>query len=163
MRFLSTILGAAAAVAFALPAYAQSATDIPGVVAAGVTPELVSEAFDNTEGPLGLPDGGLLFSDTNASRTYRLAPDGKIAVYRENTDRGNGIAMYRDGTLVWAEEQRLSWKNQANGGFSSITPGFRLFQPNDLIMTAQGGIYFTDPGPRPVVKDLKVNVYYLGP
>src|ERR1700752_5312219 len=134
MRILNGILGAAAAGIFALPAHAQSETAIPGVVAAGVTPELVSEAFDNTEGPLGMPDGGLLFSDTNAGRTYRLAPDGKITVYRVNTDRGNGIAMYRDGTLVWAEERRLSWKDQANGGFVSITPGFRAFQPNDLIM-----------------------------
>ena len=160
----SLTLGAAAFGAiFASPASAQSATAIPGVVAAGVTPELVSEAFDNTEGPLGAPDGGLYFSDTNASRTYRLDPAGKIAVYRENTNRGNGIAMYRDGTMVWAEETRLSWKNQANGGYASITPGFRAFQPNDLIATAKGGIYFTDPGPRPVVPGLKVNVYYLGP
>jgi gluconolactonase len=162
LNLISCIAGIAAG-AFAVPANAQSDMAIPGVVAAGVTPELVSEAFDNTEGPLGMPDGGLLFSDTNAGRTYRLAPDGKIAVYRENTDRGNGIAMYRDGTLVWAEERRLSWKNQANGGYSSITPGFRLFQPNDLIMDSKGGIYFTDPGPRPVVPNLKVNVYYLGP
>ena len=161
---LSLILGAAILSGiFSAPASAQSATAIPGVVAAGVTPELVSEAFDNTEGPLGAADGGLYFSDTNASRTYRLDPAGKIAVYRENTDRGNGIAMYRDGTMVWAEERRLSWKNQVNGGYSSITPGFRAFQPNDLIMTAKGGIYFTDPGPRPVVPNLKVNVYYLGP
>jgi len=144
-------------------ALAQSATAIPGVVAAGVTPELVSEAFVNTEGPLGAPDGGLYFSDTDANRTYRIDSAGKITVYRENTDRGNGIAMYRDGTMVWAEERRLSWKNQANGGYMSITPGFRAFQPNDLIMTAKGGIYFTDPGPRPVVPGLKVNVYYLGP
>jgi gluconolactonase len=159
---ISGIIGIAAAL-FTVPACAQSASDIPGVVAAHVTPELVSERFANTEGPLGMPDGGLLFSDTNASRTYRLAPDGTIAVYRENTDRGNGIAMYRDGTMVWAEERRLSWKNQAGGGYMSITPGFRLFQPNDLIMDSKGGIYFTDPGPRPVVPNLKVMVYYLGP
>ena len=161
--FGAAALGAVLSGIFSLPVLAQSATAIPGVVAAGVTPELVSEAFDNTEGPLGAPDGGLYFSDTNASRTYRLDPAGKIAVYRENTDRGNGIAMYRDGTMVWAEERRLSWKDQANGGYASITPGFRLFQPNDLIATAKGGIYFTDPGPRPVVPGLKVNVYYLGP
>src|SRR5262245_40114138 len=95
-----TILGTIFVALSAGSAFAQSAEGIPGVVAAGVTPELVSEAFLNTEGPLGMPDGGLLFSDTVANRTYRLAPDGKIAVYRENTDRGNGIAMYRDGTLV---------------------------------------------------------------
>ncbi len=160
---ISGAIGAAAAAVFALPAFAQSDTAIPGVVAAGITPELVSEEFQNTEGPLGAPDGGLYFSDTNASRTYRIDPAGKIAVYRENTDRGNGIAMYRDGTMVWAEERRLSWKNQAGGGYMSITPGFRAFQPNDLIADSKGGIYFTDPGPRPVVPNLKVMVYYLGP
>jgi gluconolactonase len=144
-------------------ASAQSATAIPGVVAAGVTPELVSEAFLNIEGPLGAPDGGLYFSDTDASLTYHLDPAGKIMVYRQNTDRGNGIAMYRDGTMVWAEERRLASKDQTRGGYKSLTPGFRAFQPNDLIMTMKGGLYFTDPGPRPVVPGLKVNVYYLAP
>ena len=52
--FIPSALGVAAAAFFALPAFAQSATAIPGVVAAGVTPELVSDVFDNTEGPLGV-------------------------------------------------------------------------------------------------------------
>jgi gluconolactonase len=159
---ISAALGIGAA-CVALPAFAQSAADIPGVVKAGVTPELVSDVFMNTEGPVGSADGGLYFSDTDASRTYYLDPKGAITIYRENTDRGNGIAMYRDGTMIWAQERTIAWRNLDRGGFTSITPGFRLFQPNDLIATAKGGLYFTDPGPRPVVKDLKVNVYYLGP
>jgi gluconolactonase len=163
MSLRGLVGGAAFAALFAASAVAQDEAGIPGVIAPGAKVELVSDVFDNTEGPLGAPDGGLYFSDTNASRTYRLDPAGKIWVYRENTDRGNGIAMYRDGTMVWAEERRLSWKNQFGGGYMSITPGFRLFQPNDLIMDRKGGIYFTDPGPRPVVPNLKVNVYYLGP
>ncbi|OLE70096.1 MAG: hypothetical protein AUI36_04165 [Cyanobacteria bacterium 13_1_40CM_2_61_4] len=37
----------------------------------------------------------------------------------------------------------------------------RLMAPNDLIVDAKGGIYFTDPGPRPVVPGRKSYVYYL--
>jgi len=142
-------------------AFAAPAGGIRGVVAPGVEPELVSEAFMNTEGPLGMADGGLLFSDTNASITYRIAPDGKISAFRYNTNRGNGIALTRDGDLIWAEEPRI-YKRTKNG-FVTLTAGARLFQPNDLIADDKGGIYFTDPGPRPVVPGVKVNVYYIPP
>jgi gluconolactonase len=163
-RISGFLSGIALAALIGAPAAAQApANGIPGVVAANTPVELVSEVFENTEGPLGAPDGGLFFSDTNANRTYRLDPQGRISVYRENTDRGNGIAMYRDGTMIWAEERRISTKDLYGGGYRSIIGNFRVFQPNDLIATAKGGVYFTDPGPRPVVPGLKVNVYYLDP
>jgi gluconolactonase len=147
------------------PVLAQSPPGIPRVVAPGVQPELVSEIFQNTEGPLGAQDGSLYLSDTIASRTYHLdANGGNLAIERENTNRGNGIAIMRDGTMLWAEGDgpRIAKKNP-NGGYMNITPGFRLFQPNDLIVDAKGGIYFTDPGPRPVIPGLKVYVYYIPP
>src|SRR5262249_2188350 len=39
--------------------------------------------------------------------------------------------------------------------------GKPLISPNDLIVDARGGIYFTDPGPRPIVPGRPTNVYYL--
>jgi len=39
--------------------------------------------------------------------------------------------------------------------------GKPLLAPNDLIIDAKGGIYFTDPGPRPVVPGRISYVYYL--
>lgn len=145
-------------------AFAQAPSGIPGVVAAGAQPELVSEIFLNTEGPLGVADGSLYFSDTNASRTYRLDAGGKITLEREGTNRGNGIALAPDGTMLWAEGDgpRIS-KLDKMRGYVNALPGFRLSQPNDLIVDAKGGIYFTDPGPRPVVPGLKVYVYYIPP
>jgi gluconolactonase len=150
---------------FALSVAAQPSPGIPGVVAAGVQPELVSEMFLNTEGPLGAPDGSLYFSDTNASRTYHLDLTGNITLWRERTNRGNGIAFTRDGDMLWAEGDgpRISRLDKARGAYVNLLPGFRLFQPNDLIVDAKGGVYFTDPGPRPVVPGLKVNVYYIPP
>ena len=40
-------------------------------------------------------------------------------------------------------------------------PGTPLLAPNDLIVDSKGGIYFTDPGPRPVVPGRPTYVYYL--
>jgi gluconolactonase len=142
---------------------APAAGGIRGVVAPGVEPQLVSEAFLNTEGPLGVPDGTFYVSDTNASKTYHIGLDGKIEVFRERTNRGNGIAINREGELLWAEGDgpRILKQDSKTGGYRNLTAGTRLFQPNDLIVDAKGGVYFTDPGPRPVVPGLKVNVYYI--
>ena len=160
---LSFAATALLAVAVAPVLAAQGAGGIRGVVAAGVEPQLVGEQFDNTEGPLGVPDGSLYVSDTNASKTYHIGVDGKMTVFRENTNRGNGIAINREGELLWAEGDgpRILKQDLKTGGYKNLTAGTRLFQPNDLIVDAKGGVYFTDPGPRPVVPGLKVNVYYI--
>src|SRR5271168_378143 len=157
-------IGAALAV-IALPAMAQAPGGIPGVLAAGVAPELVQEGFMFTEGPVGTADGGLYFSDIRANKTYFLDPGGKIAAVRENTNGANGIALTKDGELLFAEggAKRIS-KRGKDGSITTLTAGPQgkpLFAPNDLIVDAKGGIYFTDPGPRPVVAGRPTYVYYL--
>jgi len=144
---------------------AQSSNGIPGVVAPGVQPELVQEGFTFTEGPVGMADGGLLFSDNRESRTHRLDPSGKITVFREQTNGTNGLAFTRGGDLLGAEGdgKRIS-KRGGDGKVTTLTEGsagIPLMSPNDLIADAKGGIYFTDPGPRPVVPGRKTYVYYL--
>lgn len=143
-----------------------TAIGIPGVVAAGALVELVREGFVFTEGPVGTADGGLFFSDLmGTDRTYRMDPDGAITVVREHTNRGNGLALTRNGDLLVAEGdgKRIS-KVGPDGQAVSLTEGSAdkpLLSPNDLIVDARGGIYFTDPGPRPVVPGRKAYVYYL--
>jgi gluconolactonase len=165
MRKLLSLTTALIAGLISSTAHAQPSSAIPGVVAADAKVELVAEYFKNTEGPLGDPDGNLYFSDTDANRTYLLDRQGHVTIHRELTNRSNGIAFMRNGDLVWAEGDgpRLTTVNKVNGGFRNLMPGFRLFQPNDLIADDKGGIYFTDPGPRPVVPGLKVYIYYLPP
>jgi gluconolactonase len=150
--------------ALALPALAQS-PGIPGVLAPGVEPELVQEGFVFTEGPVSTADGGLYFSDIRPNKTYFLDPGGKIAQVRENTNGANGIALTKDGELLFAEgEGRRISKRGKDGAMTTLTegpPGKPLLSPNDLIVDAKGGIYFTDPGPRPVVPGRPTYVYYL--
>jgi gluconolactonase len=158
--------GAAAVVGLiTLPAMAQSPGGIAGVIAAGAEPQLVQEGFVFTEGPVGTSDGGLYFSDIRPNRIYRLEPNGKIDLVREQTNGANGLALTRDGDLLAAEGdgKRIS-KRSRDGTLTTITEGIAgkpFLAPNDLILDAKGGIYITDPGPRPVVPGRIAYVYYL--
>jgi gluconolactonase len=148
-----------------LPALAQSPAGIPGVLAPGAVPELVQEGFTFTEGPVGTADGGLYFSDIRVNKTFYLDAGGKIGVFRESTNGANGIALTKDGELLFAEgdAKRIS-KRGKDGVVTTLTegpPGKPLLAPNDLIVDARGGVYFTDPGPRPVVPGRPTYVYYL--
>src|ERR1700748_3854211 len=86
----------------ALPVSAQTPSGIAGVVAPGVEPVLVQEGFVFTEGPVGTPDGGLYFSDIRPNRIYRLDPNGKVDLVREQTNGANGLALTREGDLLAA-------------------------------------------------------------
>lgn len=151
----------------AAPALAQTPAGIPGVVAPGVEPELVQEGFVFTEGPVGTPDGGLYFSDIRPNKIYQLEPGGKIALIREQTNGSNGLAVTKDGEIFAAEgnRQRIS-KRSRDGTVITVTDsagGKPFLSPNDLIIDARGGIYITDPGPRPVVPGRPTSVSYLPP
>ncbi len=154
-----------AAILAALPVLAQAPGGIPGVVAPGAVPELVQEGFTFTEGPVGTAEGGLYFSDIRVSKTFYLDPGGKISVFREGTNGANGIALTKAGELLFAEgEAKRISKRSKDGIITTLTegpPGKPLLAPNDLIVDARGGIYFTDPGPRPVVPGRPTYVYYL--
>ena len=148
----------------------QSQPSIPGVIAAGTRVELVRGGFRGLEGPVGAPDGSLYFSDITANRTYLLDGRGNVSVWREETKGINGLFLLRDGRLLGAE----------GGGarIVAVTPdkslkplatecgGTLLRSPNDLIVDRRGGVYFTDPAPRPA-PDLAPkesgNVCYIRP
>jgi len=162
------VLGTAAAVVLlAGAAHAQSTSGIAGVVAPGVAPELVQEGFVFTEGPVGTPDGGLYFSDIRPNRIYHLDPGGKISLVREQTNGANGLALTREGDLLAAEGEgkRISRRSR-DGVVTTVTEGIAgkpFLSPNDVLVDAKGGIYITDPGPRPVVPGRTAYVYYLPP
>ncbi len=156
---------AAAVVLLAEAAHAQSPSGIAGVVAPGVAPELVQEGFVFTEGPVGTPDGGLYFSDIRPNRIYHLDPGGKISLVREQTNGANGLALTREGDLLAAEGEgkRISRRSR-DGVVTTVTEGIAgkpFLSPNDVLVDANGGIYITDPGPRPVVPGRTAYVYYL--
>jgi gluconolactonase len=84
---------------------------------------------------------------------------------RENTNGANGLALTREGDLLAAEGagKRIS-KRTRDGTVTTVTEGIAgkpFLAPNDLLVDTKGGIYITDPGPRPVEPGRICYVYYL--
>jgi gluconolactonase len=151
----------------AAPQAAKPLDGISGVVAKGETVQLVKEGFAFTEGPVPTADGGIYFSDLlQSDRIHRVAPDGTVTVFREKTNGANGLAVNRAGEVFAVESTGKRVVTYAGGNVTVLTEGSPekpLLAPNDLILDAKGGVYFTDPGPRPVVAGRIVYVYYLPP
>jgi gluconolactonase len=159
-------LPAIALTLFALPAGAQAPAGIPGVVARGVQPELIQEGFLLTEGPVGTPDGGLIFSDVGANKIYEMDPAGKITIIRGSTQGANGLAL-NAGELYAAEGTgKLISRGNQGGLVATVIEsagGQPLGAPNDILFDSKGGFFFTDPGTAPFVKDPPRHgtVYYV--
>ena len=149
----------------------QGATvpSIPGVVAAGTVIELVQEGFLFTEGPVGTADAGLFFTDTQAkpTRIFRMEPGGVVRALAE-TQGMNGLAVDAAGQLFGAEmyAKRIVRLDAAGNVVATVTAGtpeHPIVQPNDLIVDARGGIYFTDPGTFDPKSTAVPHVYYVRP
>ena len=67
------------------------APDIPGVVKGGTRIELVKGGIQRTEGPVGMPDGGIVFTETN--RLTRIDAQGNATTF---VDPGHQILDAKD-------------------------------------------------------------------
>src|SRR5687767_10006605 len=76
------------------------ATEIPGVIAAGTKIEVIKSGFTGTEGPIGLPDGSLIFTETQANRITRIDANNQTSTFLENTNGANGLAFDAKGRLI---------------------------------------------------------------
>jgi gluconolactonase len=147
---------------------------IKGVVAAGTRIEFIKDGFEGSEGPIALPDGTLIFTETGANRLTHVAADGSTATWLEMTNGTNGLAFNRQGELVAVLTRNptgigvLYPQDKARVLVDSYQ-GKPLGRPNDLVVDRRGGVYFTDPGapvpagqPAPATPS-PTAVYYLDP
>ena len=129
------------------------APDIPGVVKGGTTVHVIKSGFQGTEGPIGMPDGTLIFTETQANRITRIALDGTTSPFLENTNGSNGLAFDAKGRLFSVQTTPGNTKIGIifpKGAEAVITDNFDgkgYGRPNDLVVSTKGGVYFTEPGP----------------
>lgn len=138
---------------------------VVGVANAGTRIELVKDGFNGTEGPLPEADGGLLFTENRAGRIIRIAPDGAISAWAEGFNGVNALARLPDGGIVatMTETRVIAALNpgEASRVLASGYQGKPFIRPNDLTVTKQGHIYFTDVGGPNAAAGDAVNAVYL--
>jgi gluconolactonase len=110
-----------------------------------------------TEGPAADAEGNVYFSEIRGNRILKYTPDGNFTVFREPSNRANGLAFDAWGRLVACEGaglpdgaggRRVTRTDFRTGQVEVLADryeGKRLNSPNDLDIDVQGRIWFTDP------------------
>lgn len=102
--------------------------------------EKIAGGFRFTEGPVFARRGYLLFSDL-PDRIMKWER-GKTTVFRENSNRANGLTFDHQGRLLACEANRVT-RTEKDGTITSLAEV--RGEPNDLIYSIDGSIYFTAP------------------
>ncbi|MEX0678973.1 MAG: SMP-30/gluconolactonase/LRE family protein [Pirellulales bacterium] len=130
--------------------------DLPaGLVAAG-TKAKTAASVCFLEGPAWHKSGDLYFSDIAGNRILKMAPDGAVSVFREDSGRTNGNTFDALGRLISCEggefgpggRRRIVRTDVETGKVEVLTDRFegkRYNAPNDACVDTRGRIWFTDP------------------
>ncbi len=126
---------------------------IPEVSAGGVIIEEIKDGFKGTEGPIAYSDGSLLFTETQANRIVRIAPDKTVSTFLENSNGANGLAINAGGEIIAVQTLKpqvgIVYPVDKQKIFAENFEGTTFQRPNDVVLAKTGGIYFTDSGTRP--------------
>jgi gluconolactonase len=127
---------------------------IADVVAAGTRIEFIKEGFKGTEGPIALPDGGFVFTETQGNRITRIAEDGSTSLFLDNSNGSNGLAFNANGELVTAQVLKpqvgIVYPQGKEKVLADKFEGLPFVRPNDIVLSVKtGDIYFTDSGLAP--------------
>ncbi len=109
--------------------------------------ETVAEGLGFTEGPVWLPDGSLLFSDTLNDTMHRWRA-GELSVYRQPAGGPNGNTLDLQMRLIGCEQDGRRVTRERDGAVEALATHYnrkRLNSPNDVVVRSDGRIFFTDP------------------
>ncbi len=124
------------------------------------------------EGPVAMPDGGIVLVEIEAGRITRVAGDGAVTVLAKTAGAPNGLARGPGGKLYICNNGGFSWHEQpgllrptgqsadyTGGRIEVLDPdtgelttlydhceGRPLRGPNDIVFDPNGGFWFSDLG-----------------
>lgn len=120
------------------------------VVGDDVEFEQLGSDFAFTEGPIWHPhEKHLTFSDMPGDHMRRWSAEGGIATFRQPCNKANGNAYDTQGRIVSCEHatSRVT-RTEADGSITVLAThydGKELNSPNDIVVSRDGAIWFTDP------------------
>jgi gluconolactonase len=119
------------------------------LIVAGAGPERLATGFGFSEGPVWDPAGFLLFSDMPGDVRRRWDEQAGVVEVARPSNKSNGMAFDADGRLVICEHSTSRVIRHEHDGsvtlLASHTGGRELNSPNDVIVSFDGSILFSDP------------------
>jgi len=112
--------------------------------------EQLVTGFRFVEGPVWYPgQNALLFSDIIGNTMYRWSEREGVSVFRKPSNMANGNTLDVEGRLLSCEHatSRVS-RTDTDGNYEILAThfeGWELNSPNDIIVSRNGNIFFTDP------------------
>jgi gluconolactonase len=115
----------------------------------GAKLEKLADGFLFTEGPSADAKGNVYFTDQPNDRIMVWNTKTGLSVFMKPAGRSNGMAFDKKGNL-WscADEKDELWKITPGKTVEVVVTNYKgnlLNGPNDLWISPDGGIYFTDP------------------
>jgi gluconolactonase len=111
--------------------------------------QVIGKGFTFTEGAAWSKEGFLIFSDTPAGKLYKLTPGNEVEIFREDAQGPSGNAFDAQGRLYTCEtHSRRVTRTEKSGKVDVLAErweGKRLNAPNDLVVSKNDHVYFTDP------------------
>lgn len=155
-------------------------------------PRTIATGLQFPEGPVAMDDGSVVLVEIAAGRITRVAPDGSTSTVAEPGGGPNGAAIGADGALWvtnnggcfdWHERfgllfpgspppasypghgslQRVDLATGAVDVVADSVGGNPLRAPNDLVVAADGGVWFTDHGVRTERSSDRTGAYWCSP
>ena len=119
------------------------------IVEPGAQLEKLADGFLFTEGPSSDAKGNVYFTDQPNNRIMVWSVAGELSTFMQPCGRSNGLSFDKDGYLwACADEKNELWQIAPDKKVSVIPSKYQdklLNGPNDLWITRNGGVYFTDP------------------
>ncbi len=121
----------------------KSRQPVMSVLIPGEDWQMVGEGYGFTEGPAANAQGEVFFTDIPKSRIYKIGLDGKVSLFKEDTGGANGLMFGPDGKLYACQDGKRRIVAYDMEGKESVVA--EDVNSNDICVTHNGGIYFTDP------------------
>lgn len=113
--------------------------------------QLVAEGYQFTDATCADAGGNFYFTDAAKGTTInKIGPDGKVVAIMENTPKISGLKFAPNGRLyacTQGPKKQIVAFELPSGNMTVIADDV---QPNDLVVTFKGGVYFTETGKRQV-------------
>ena len=111
------------------------------VLLPGESWHLVVEGYGHTDAAATDSEGNFFFSGRHGDGVFQIDPEGRVSIFSDHAPGVSGLHLGPDGNLYgtrWEKNDLIVF--EPSGNWKILAEARR---PNDLVMTAQGRLFFT--------------------